>query len=217
MNVGILGTGTVGATIGSRLLELGHSVRMGGRLPTNEKGQAWASRHDARASAGSFADAAAFGEIVFNCTKGAASLDVVGAAGEANLAEKVLVDLANPLDESRARVGPLLYCNTDSLGERIQAAVPSARVVKALNTMWCGLMVNPRMLPEAHTALICGNDANAKHRVEELLRSFGWRPDEIIDLGDLSAARAMEMYLPLWLRINGVTNTSAFNVKVVRG
>ncbi|WP_242344646.1 NADPH-dependent F420 reductase [Anaeromyxobacter terrae] len=215
MRMGILGTGDVGRTLGTKLVELGHEVRLGSRTAANEKGQAWAREAGARASSGTFADAAAFGEVVLNCTLGVASLDALRAAGEANLAGKVLVDVANALDASKGGPPILAIGNTDSLAEAIQRAFPGARVVKALNTMWCGVMVNPRMLPDSHHTYLSGNDAEAKKVVKGLLRSFGWREEEILDLGDLSTARGTESILPLWLRIYGVSGSGAFNFKVV--
>jgi 8-hydroxy-5-deazaflavin:NADPH oxidoreductase len=214
MRVGVLGSGMVGTTLGGRLIELGHDVRLGSRTSDNAKGLAWAEKHGGRASSGTFADAAAFGAMVFNCTQGASSIDALRAAGGANLEAKVLVDVANPLDTDHP--GALLVCNTESLGERVQAAFPGARVVKTLNTMWCGLMVNPRLLPESHTVYISGNDASAKLDVAALLRSFGWRDEEIVDLGEIATARGTEMLLPLWLRLYGKFGTSAFNFKIVR-
>src|SRR5256885_1559088 len=173
MRIGILGTGTVGQTIGARLTQLGHDVMLGSRSATNEKAAKWVSENSPRATQGTFADCAAFGEIVFNCTAGQVSLDALRAAGEANLASKTLVDVSNPLDFSKGRPPTLTVCNTDSVAEQIQAAFPEAKVVKALNTMTANLMVNPAGAPGDHEVFLCGNDADAKARVTELLRSFG--------------------------------------------
>jgi predicted dinucleotide-binding enzyme len=215
MRIGILGTGDVGRTIGSRLIELGHEVRLGSRTAANENGVAWAKGAGPKAAAGTFADAAGFGEVLFNCTMGVASLDALRAAGESSLGAKVLVDVANPLDFSKGFPPSLTVCNTDSLGEAIQRAFPRVRVVKALNTMWCGIMVNPRMLPDTHHTFLSGNDAAAKEAVRGLLRQFGWKDDEIIDLGDLTTARGTEAVLPLWVRVYGATKSGAFNFKIV--
>ena len=215
MKIGILGTGDVGRTLGSKLVELGHDVKMGSRDAASSKAAEWTAGAGPHASHGTFADAAAFGEVVFNCTKGEASLAAVAQAGEENLAGKVLVDVANPLDFSRGFPPSLSVCNTDSLGEQIQRAQPRARVVKALNTMWCGVMVDPRRLPGKHLAFTCGNDAAAKATVAQLLSGFGWRADEIVDLGDLTAARGTEMLLPIWLRLYGIRKDGAFNFTIV--
>jgi predicted dinucleotide-binding enzyme len=215
MKLGVLGTGTVGATIGSKLVALGHEVRMGARSAQNEKAVAWAAEAGERASHGTFADAAAFGEIVFNCTKGSVSLEALAAAGAEPLRGKVLVDLSNPLDFSRGMPPGLLYSSFDSLGEQIQKAFSDAKVVKTLNTVNCTVMVDPgRVAGGDHTMFLCGNDDGAKATVRALLDAFGWR--EVIDLGDITNARAMEALLPIWVRLWGVLRTAEFNVKVVR-
>jgi 8-hydroxy-5-deazaflavin:NADPH oxidoreductase len=216
MNIGVLGTGIVGSTIASKLCALGHDVMMGSRATGNEAARSWAEGAGPNASEGSFADAAAFGALVFNCTSGLHSLDALTAAGTANLAGKVLVDVANPLDFSKGRPPTLSVCNTDSLGEQIQRAFPDTKVVKALNTMNCLVMVDPARVPGEHDVFICGNDGSAKAQVGALVESFGWPAARIVDLGDITAARGTEMYLPLWLRLFGVVQSGDFNVKLVR-
>jgi 8-hydroxy-5-deazaflavin:NADPH oxidoreductase len=214
MRFGVLGTGMVGQALGGKLVELGHEVMLGSRQAGNEKATAWASAAGHGAGEGSFADAASFGELVVNATAGSASLAALTAAGAGNLAGKVLVDVANPLDFSAGMPPTLTVCNTDSLGEQIQRAFPDARVVKTLNTVNCDVMVTPGLLPASHTMFVCGNDPAAKAHVAELLQSFGWPAGDILDLGDISAARGPEMYLPLWLRLWGATGTGHLNVKV---
>jgi predicted dinucleotide-binding enzyme len=217
MRLSVLGTGTVGRTLAGALVEAGHEVTMGSRTAGNEKADEWASGAGDRAHAGDFAAAAAFGEIVVNATAGAASLDALGAAGGANLAGKVLVDVANPLDFSAGMPPTLSVCNTDSLAERIQREFPDARVVKALNTMSAQVMVDPPAAGGPSTAFICGDDGEAKRSVALLLEQLGWAPNDVMDLGDITAARGMEMYLPLWLRLFGAIGTPRLNVRVVRG
>jgi 8-hydroxy-5-deazaflavin:NADPH oxidoreductase len=218
MKIGVLGTGVVGEAIGTKLLELGHEVKMGSRTANNEKALAWVNKnyaHAALASHGTFADAAAFGVIVFNCTSGKASLEVLRMAGADNLKGKVLIDIANPLDFSHGMPPSLLVCNTDSLGEQIQRAFPEAKVVKTLNTMNCNLMVNPGLLAEDHAVFVSGNDAEAKAAVIALLKDgFGWK--SVIDLGDISTARGTEMVLPLWVSLMGKLQTPLFNFKLVK-
>jgi 8-hydroxy-5-deazaflavin:NADPH oxidoreductase len=211
MKIGILGTGTVGQTVGGKLVELGHEVKMGARDAANAKAAEWTASAGPHASHGTFAEAAAFGEVAFNCTKGEVTLEVARLAGEENLAGKVLVDVANPLDFSRGFPPSLAVCNTDSLGEQLQRALPRTRVVKALNTMWCGIMVDPRRLPDKHVVFVCGDDAEAKATVRQLLAGFGWRDEEIVDLGDISGARGTEMLLPIWLRLYGQRGDGGFN------
>jgi len=214
VKVGILGTGMVGATLGSKLVRLGHEVKMGSRSANNEKAVQWAKENGARASFGTFADAAAFGEIVFNCTAGTVSLAALTLAGASNLKQKVLVDVANPLDFPKGMPPTLSVCNSDSLGEQIQRAFPSVKVVKALNTMNCAVMVDPALIPGEHDAFVCGNDKAAKAEVVEILRSFGWK--SIIDLGDITAARGTEMVLPIWLRLLSIYQNARFNFKIVK-
>ncbi|MGL5892839.1 MAG: NADPH-dependent F420 reductase [Bacteroidia bacterium] len=215
MNIGILGTGSVGETIGSRLIELGHTVKMGSRTAANEKAAAWVAKEGASASAGTFADAAVFGEIVFNCTKGEFSLDALTLAGAENLKNKVLIDIANPLDFSNGMPPSLSISNTDSLGELLQRSFPDTHIVKALNTMWCGIMVNPRMLNGTHHTYICGNNADAKQKVAAILHQFGWAENEVLDLGDITNARGTESVLPIWLRVYGATKNGVFNFGIV--
>jgi predicted dinucleotide-binding enzyme len=215
MKIAVLGTGMVGQAIGSRLAELGHEVRMGSRTAGNAKALEWAKQAQG-ASEGTFADAASFGEIVFNCTSGSASLDALAAAGAENLAGKVLVDVANPLDFSQGMPPTLSVCNTDSLGEQIQRAFPEARVVKALNTMNCNIMVNPALVGNGeHHTFLSGNNAEAKQQVKALLQSFGWQEACVLDLGDISTSRGTEAWLPLWLRIWGATGSGSFNLRIV--
>lgn len=216
MKIAVLGTGVVGETIGSKLIELGHKVKMGSRSADNEKGQAFAKKHGGNATSGTFADAAEFGEIVFNCTSGMASLAALKLAGKNNLKGKIIIDLANPLDFTNGMPPSLSIVNTNSLGEEIQNAFPESKVVKALNTIWCGLMVNPGMINGGnHHIFVSGNDTDAKQKVREILNSFGWNNKNILDLGDISSARGPEMYLPLWLRIYGAIGSGAINIQIV--
>lgn len=201
MRYGVLGTGTVGRTIAGKLAELGHEVRVGSRQAGEDKV--------------TFAEAASFGEVVVNATAGTASLEVLKAAGTDNLSGKLLIDVANPLDFSKGMPPVLSVCNDTSLAEQIQEAFPESRVVKALNTVNAGVMVNPEVVPGSHTVFVAGNDDGAKAQVSELLQSFGWPSEDVMDLGDIGAARGMEMYLPLWLRLFGATGTAQVNVKVL--
>ena len=216
MKIGILGTGMVGEALAGGLVALGHEVKMGARDAGNEKARAWAQKAGRGASTGTFADAAAFGEIVIHAAKGEAALDVLRAAGRENLSGKVLVDVSNPLDFSKG-MPPTLFTGAagDSLGERIQKEFPDARVVKSLNTINASVMTDPAKGGEGGVVFVAGNDAQAKARVTSLLRELGWK--EIVDLGDISAARGTEAYLLLWLRLWGVLETPNFNIRLVRG
>ncbi len=214
MEIGILGTGMVGRTIGSKLIQLGHDVFMGARDADNPRAIAWAKEEGQRALYGTFKNAAAFGEIVFNCTLGIASLDALRQAGAGNLKNKILIDTSNPIDYSRDDL-ILSVCNGDSLGEQIQHAFPETLVVKTLNTMNCNLMVEPAKLPERTDVFVSGNDIEAKTVVIGILRDwFGWR--SVIDLGDITTSRGVEMLLALWLDLRRVLPSDRFNIKVVK-
>ena len=215
MRIGVLGTGIVGVAIAGKLVALGHEVMMGSREAGNEKARVWVESAGAGASEGSFADAAAFGELVVNCTAGAHSLEALQAAGSQNLAGKVLIDIANPLDFSAGMPPTLIVANTDSLGEQLQRTFPEARIVKALNTMSCEVMVDPGRIPGEHDVLLCGDDGDAKRQMADLLTSFGWPAERIRDLGGIRAARGTEMYLPLWLSLFGALGSGDFNIAVV--
>jgi 8-hydroxy-5-deazaflavin:NADPH oxidoreductase len=213
MKVGVLGTGMVGQAIGNRLAELGHEVIIGTRDPS-QSADKLKSKNEA-VKVGTFAEAATFGQILFNATNGAGSISALQLAGEPNLNGKVLVDISNPLDFSKGMPPSLLVSNTDSLGEQIQRTFPQLKVVKALNTVTANIMVYPRETAGGdHHVFISGNDPEAKEKVIEILRSFGWI--HILDLGDITAARGMEMYLPIWLRLWGALGTGMFNIKIMK-
>ncbi len=227
--IAIMGTGSVGRAYASKFITLGYKVMLGTRnVPEKRADTAkdvygnppfseWSSTNK-DVKLGTFQEAAIFGEIIVNATMGAKSIAALKMADVKNLNGKILIDVANPLDFSKGLPPSLLpeLSNTNSLGEEIQKTFPDLRVVKTQNTMWNGLMVNPAMLNGGdHTTFICGNSAEAKEYVKEILKSFGWMEKNILDLGDISSARGTEMYLPLWLRIFGATSNGAFNIKIV--
>lgn len=215
MKIAVLGTGMVGNTIASKLVQLGHEVKMGSRTSGNEKAVEWAKANGQKASNGTFSDAAEFGEIIFNCTAGAASLEALKLAGAKNLRGKILIDISNPLDFSKGMPPTLTVCNTDSLGEQIQRTFPEAKVVKTLNTINCNVMVNPNIIPGTHDIFMSGNDTTAKSKVHGILADWlGWK--SVIDLGDITTARGTEMYLPLWIRLMAVNQTPHFNIRVTK-
>lgn len=215
MKIAVLGTGMVGQRIAGKLVSLGHEVMMGSRTAGNEKAVAWVEQAGGGASQGTFADAAGFGELVFNCTAGVATLEALQAAGADQLADKILLDLSNPLDFSQGFPPRLSVCNDDSLGESIQRAFPRAKVVKTLNTMANSIMVDPGSVPGDHVVFVSGNDAEAKGVVTRFLKDqFGWR--EVVDLGDISTARGTEAWLLLWTRLFGALGTAEFNLQLVR-
>lgn len=223
MNVAVLGTGSVGRTLSAKLDELGHGVSMGTRDPEAKLEKAgadpdsfpgWRERHPDIALT-TFKEAASGADLVVNATSGAASLAVLEAVGEEGLADKILLDVANPLGASHGMPPTLTVANDDSLAEQIQRRFPRAKVVKGLNMINARVMVAPAELAGGdHTIMIAGDDTGAKEQVISLLRSFGW--SDVIDLGDVTAARGAEMYLALWLRLLGALDTAMFNIKIVR-
>ena len=214
MKIGMLGTGMVGETLGTKFVQLGHQVKMGSRTTNNESAAKWAAKNGSNASIGTFADATAFGEMVFLCLKGDAELDVVRSVGPNTFGSKIVVDVSNPLDFSHGIPPSLSICNTNSLGEEVQKTLPSAKIVKTLNIVNCEVMIEPAKAGEQPTMLICGNDTAAKTKVTALLKSLGWA--DIIDLGDVTKSRATEMLLPVWLSLMQTLGHPHFGFKVVR-
>lgn len=226
MQISVFGTGMVGRAIAARLTQEGHDVVIGTRDPeatlarTEPGGQglppfsAWHAEHSG-IDVATFADAARDAELIVNATSGPGAMPALQAAGAANLAGKVVLDIANPLDFSNGFPPTLFVKDTDSLAEQLQRAFPEARLVKALNTTNVTVMVDPASVGGGdHTMFLSGDDPAAKATVRTLLESFGWQ--DIIDLGDLSTARGTEMLLPIWLRLLNALGTPAFNFKVVR-
>ena len=213
MKIGILGSGMVGQALAQKLAQTGQEVMIGTRSP--QKLAEFAAQNPG-VRVGSFREAATYGELVFNASKGDASLEVVKSAGPENLKGKILVDLANPLDFSQGMPPTLFVGNTDSLAEQIQRALPETKIIKAFNTLTASLMVDPQSLAGGdHTLFICGNDAEAKTRAAALFAEwFGWR--DILDLGDLTGARATEALLPLWIRLYVKFGTGNLQFKIVR-
>lgn len=213
MKIGVLGTGAAGQTVAAKFVAIGHDVMMGAREADNPKAVGFVERTGGKA--GTFGDAAAYGEMVFNCTRGDTSVAMLRTIAEP-LRGKILVDVANPLDFSAGYPPHLSVVNTDSLGEQIQRALPETFVVKSLNTVNAAVMIEPQRVLGHHTVFVSGNDKQAKGRVMDFLRSLGWQ--SIIDLGDITSARAAEQLLPLWVRLfTALGNNPIFNVAVMKG
>jgi 8-hydroxy-5-deazaflavin:NADPH oxidoreductase len=228
MNIGILGTGMVGQQIAAALTAQGHNIMIGTRDVTKSLGNTeangmgmpgfgtWHKDHQ-NIHVGTFAQAAAHGEILVNATSGGVSIEALNSAGTNNLGSKILIDIANDLDFSKGM--PPVTKTTDtagsSVGEKIQAAFPNLKVVKTLNTMNAFIMVNAKLVDDGNsTVFINGNDIDAKKVVSGILESFGWK--DIMDLGDITASRSVELLLPIWLRSWGVIGNTPFNFKIVR-
>ncbi|MFJ8039839.1 NADPH-dependent F420 reductase [Kitasatospora sp. NPDC096147] len=214
MRVGIIGTGMVGRTLGGKLVELGHEVMLGSRTEQNPTAVAWAEQAGPSAQHGTFAEAAAFGELLINAVSGVVAAKALGNAGDENLAGKVLIDVSNPLVFSPLGEVSLEPVNVDSIGEQLQRDFPEARVVKALNTLNCELMVDPSRVPGEHQLFIAGNDPAAKAEVTELLHSFGWPKAAVLDLGDITGSRGLEMLMPFWLRLMNHYGHADFNYSI---
>jgi predicted dinucleotide-binding enzyme len=227
MKISVLGTGDVGRTLSSAYVKKGHEVTIGTR--NTEEKLAEQSTHDRYVSFSewykenkeiklvTFSESASQGEIVINATNGVNSLNALDLAGEENLSGKILIDISNPLEYSNGKMSLVEGLNnTNSLGEEIQKEFPEAKVVKTFNTMWCGLMVNPTLIKGDHINYISGNDSDAKEKVKNLIRQFGWKDENIIDLGDISAARAQESVLLIWARLWTIMKTGAFNFTIAR-
>src|SRR4051794_9504902 len=200
MRVGILGAGPVGQALASKLRELGHDVSIGTRTP--------------RDGAVSYSEATVDAELLINAPGGRAPLEAPASAGAETLAGKVLIDVSNALDASEGFPPRLAVANDDSIGEQIQRAYPDTRVVKALNTVNLLVMVDAAGVPGDHVLFVAGDDEGAKGQVVELLGSFGWPAERIVDLGDITGARAMEQYLVLWLRLLVRLGHGRFNISL---
>jgi predicted dinucleotide-binding enzyme len=226
MTIGILGTGMVGQSLAGKLIALGHTVIIGTRDASatlanetpNQYGvppfSAWHKQHQA-VKVESFAEAAAQGDLLVNCTAGTATLEVLKMAGEKNLGNKILIDVSNPLDFSKGMPPTLTVSNTDSLAEQIQRSFPNVKVVKTLNTTNTAVMVDPSLVPGDHDLFLSGNDEKAKSTVMNLLVSLGWKKANVIDLGDITTARGTEQLLPLWVRLYRIYKSPLFNFHVV--
>jgi hypothetical protein len=227
MKIAVLGTGVVGQTLAAKLSELEHEVMIGcrnttevlarnkpdnfGRPPFKD----WLAKYE-DIKLGTFGVAAELGELIINATNGMGTMEALKLAGEKNLSNKIILDVSNPLDFSKGFPPSLFVCNTDSLAEQIQREYPDAKVVKSLNTMNAYVITNPSVVPGDHNVFVNGNDESAKAKVKELLNSFGWKNENIIDMGDIKTARGTEMYVFFWAMLYGTFQTGNFNIKIMK-
>lgn len=196
MRVGILGTGDVGRALGRAFIETGHEVRMGSRTADNPKALTWVEEAGEHASAGTFADTAAWAELVVIALLGTITEDVLAQVGVEAFRDKVVIDTTNPLDFSKGFPPALFVGHTDSLGERVQRALPGARVVKAFNIVGHAHMYRPDFPAGPPTMFICGNDDAAVDQVTAILDDFGW---ETFGLGGIEASRHLEPLCMVWV------------------
>jgi len=212
MKIAVLGTGTAGRTLAQGLQRLGHEVTIGTRDPAATR-----ARNDWTIDIAllPYAEVALAADLVVNVTNGQGSLSALEMVGAETLAGKVILDVANPLDFSAGFPPTLTVKDTDSLAEQIQRAFPEAHVVKALNTVNAAVMVDPSRVGDGSTTMfLAGDDASARSIVRGLLDALGWQ--DVVEFEELSAARAMEMWLPFWVRLMGRLGTADFNLKIVR-
>jgi 8-hydroxy-5-deazaflavin:NADPH oxidoreductase len=196
MKVGILGSGDVGRALGRAFVTLGHEVKLGSREPNNAKAIAWAKENGAKASAGTFAEVAEFGELVVLATLGTANEAVLKAAGPDHLAGKIVIDTTNPLSHKPGGPPGLAVSGNDSGGEQAQRAAPKAHVVKAFNTVNNAHMFRPDFPGGPPDMFFCGNDEEAKKQVSVLLTEFGWNP---VDIGGIESSRYLEAMCIVWV------------------
>jgi 8-hydroxy-5-deazaflavin:NADPH oxidoreductase len=213
MRVGILGTGDVGKALGTGFVTVGHDVKMGSREAKNEKALAWARELGAKASVGTFADAASFGDIVVLATLGVANESALKMAGPETLRGKIIIDTTNPLDFSAGMPPKLAVSGNDSGGERVQRLLPDAHVVKAFNTVGNAFMFRPSFPGGPPDMFFCGNNDDAKQKVVAILRDFGWG---IVDVGGIESSRYLEAMCMVWVLSGIHTNSWTHAFKLLK-
>ncbi len=211
MKIGILGSGDVGQVLGGGFARLGHEVKMGSRNPNQEKIKAWVEKTGHGVSAGTFAEAATFGEIAVLATNWAGTENAIRLSEPRNLAGKVVIDTTNPLDFSSGGAPKLAVGHTTSAGEEVQRWLPDSKVVKAFNTVGNPHMVNPQFPGGPPDMFICGNHLQAKGTVAALLKKFGW---SVIDIGGIEGSRYLEPLAMVWILhfFNTKTGNHAFKL-----
>ncbi len=214
MKIGILGSGRVGQTLGTGFAANGHDVMIGTREPSKPELRQWLKSANGHGAVGTFAEAAAHGDLLVLATAGKAALDVIDSAGMERFNGKVLIDVTNPLEFNNGSTPGLFVGLTDSLGERVQRKLPQSKVVKCFNTMNASTMTSPKMIQGLADVLVCGNDAAAKREVAKLIKTFGWGAP--IDLGGIDGARWMEAWVPLWMRIANAQGSWNVALRILR-
>jgi predicted dinucleotide-binding enzyme len=201
MKVGIFGTGTVGRILAEKFVADGNEVMIGTRNVENTLAKSqqdsmgnppykeW-QKSNPKVQLGTFADTAGFGEIIFIATFGDAATSAIEMADKENLADKVVIDVTNPLDVSNGVPPSFSGTVGNSLGEQIQNLLPKAKVVKAFNTVPMHVVVDPKREEGDPTLFIAGNNENAKKQVDEIAKGWGW--EDVVDLGDISESFLME-------------------------
>lgn len=194
MKIGVLGSGAVGQSLAAGFLKHGHQVRVGTRNTAKLKD--WNEKNPG-VQLGSPREAAAFGEVVVLGVKGSAALAAMREADPANLSGKIVIDATNPIADAPPDNGVLRFFTkiNESLMERLQDEFPTARLVKAFNSVGAAFFIDPAFPGGRPTMFICGNDDAAKQTVVQLLDQVGW---DSADMGPATAARAIEPLCMLW-------------------
>lgn len=213
--VGVLGTGEVGQRLAAGFLKHGHTVTIGSRDPEKPELREWLSGDGVGIKAGAFAESAADGELLVMAVLGDAAEQVIVDAGPENFAGKVVIDAMNPLDFSAGFPPKLSVSGQDSLGERVQRALPGAKVVKAFNIIGSAYFVDPSFREGRPTMLIAGDDADAKRTVTDLLTDFGW--SDIVDIGGIEGSRELEAICIAWVKVGGVRGAWDHGFKLLVG
>ena len=214
MKYGILGTGNVAQEIGTKLIQLGHEVKLGTRNPKNENALNWAKKNGSKASVGTFAEAAKFGERIFNCVHGINAIEAITSAGPEKFKDKILIDIANPYNYKDGHISlDPKYSGNTCLGEEIQKLLPNTKVVKTLNYLGSNMMTNPSSLAEPITGFYLGNDEKAKEVVNQILHDFGWT--ETLDIGNISMSRYTEMLGAFWVPLYGKLGNMNWGFRLV--
>jgi 8-hydroxy-5-deazaflavin:NADPH oxidoreductase len=215
MRVGVLGSGQVGQRLAAGFRSRGHEVMIGSRDPAKPELVQWLSADGTGIEAGTFADVAAHGELLVLAVLGDAAEQAIADAGPENFSGKVVIDAMNPLDFSGGFPPKLSISGPDSLGERVQRALPEARVVKAFNTIGSPYFVDPSFSEGRPTMLIAGNDAEAKQTVTDLLADFGW--PHTVDIGGIEGSRELEAICIAWVKIGGARGAWDHGFKLLVG
>jgi predicted dinucleotide-binding enzyme len=215
MRVGVLGSGEVGRRLAEGFSGRGHEVMIGSRDPNKSELRDWLSGDGSGIEAGSFEQAAAHGELIVLAVLGSAGEEAIADAGPDNFGGKVVIDAMNPLDFSGGFPPKLSISGEDSLGERVQRALPDARVVKAFNTIGNPYFVDPSFSEGQPTMLIAGNDQAAKDTVRNVLTDFGW--SDTVDIGGIEGSRELEAICIVWVKIGGARGAWDHGFRLLAG
>jgi predicted dinucleotide-binding enzyme len=196
MKIGILGSGHVGRVLATAFIAEGHQAMLGTRNVSKEEVIKW-KKENPLGMAGTFAETAAWGELLVLAVEGNAANKVIELAGKNHFSNKIVIDATNPIAKMPPTNGVLHYFTTleDSLMERLQKLIPLAKLVKAFNIVGNAYMYKPQFAGGKPTMFICGNDEGAKKTVTEILTAFGWETE---DFGKVESARAIEPLCILW-------------------